>query len=203
MAKNKDDNVKERIIDASIKLFLAHGFVGTTVSELTAAAGVAKGTLYWYFKSKDEILLEILDKYASEFYGVVYERMNSCEGDTVKKFKTLYRYVTEFARAKRELLLVANTLLGEIVGSSSAAEKKMKGIQMQFHGFLKDLLDTGVKEGVVRKDLNTAVQAHVIIASFIGMHLQWCLHGDSFDAATYARSFRNTMLRGMGVELES
>jgi AcrR family transcriptional regulator len=203
VAKNKDDSVKERIIDASIKLFLAHGFVGTTVSELTTAAGVAKGTLYWYFKSKNEILEDILDKYASEFYGVVYERVNGCEGDTVKKFKTLYRYITEFAREKRELLLVANTLLGEIVGSSSDAEKKMKRIQMQFHGFLKDLLDTGIREGVIRKDLNTDVQAHVIIASFIGMHLQWCIHGDSFDAATYARLFRNTILRGIGVDLES
>jgi len=48
--------VKERIIDAGIRLFLAKGFAGTTTKELTDAAGVAKGTLYWHFTSKDRIL---------------------------------------------------------------------------------------------------------------------------------------------------
>jgi AcrR family transcriptional regulator len=60
MMNSKDQTVKERILGASIKLFLANGFRGTSVKELTDAVGVAKGTLYWHFSSKDEILDSIL-----------------------------------------------------------------------------------------------------------------------------------------------
>jgi TetR/AcrR family transcriptional regulator, fatty acid metabolism regulator protein len=200
MVSNKDQNVKERILEVSINLFLAKGFAGTSVKELTDAAGVAKGTLYWYFSSKDQILEEILEKFSRELYDVVIERVNSCDGDFITRFMTLYRFITEFAREKRELLLVSNTVLGEIVGSGTNAERKLKEIQMKFHDFLRMLLDDAKKEGIVKKDLDTDLQAHIMIASFIGMHLQWCLHGDSFEAGPYARLFRDTILKGLGIE---
>jgi len=49
-------DVKETIIRESTRLFLANGFRGTSVKQITEAAGIGRGTLYWYFKSKEEIL---------------------------------------------------------------------------------------------------------------------------------------------------
>jgi AcrR family transcriptional regulator len=60
-------DIKETIIAESTKLFLANGFRGTSVKEITQAAGIARGTLYWYFKSKDEILVTIFKKFETEF----------------------------------------------------------------------------------------------------------------------------------------
>ena len=124
MAVNRDDNVKEKIIDASIKLFLKSGFVGTSMKELTDAVGVARGTIYWYFKSKDRILEEVLDKVSKEIYDVAYERVNACEGDFLTKFRTLYRFLSECARDNRELLLMSTTVVGEIAETGTNAEKK-------------------------------------------------------------------------------
>lgn len=200
MGKIKDDSVKERILDASIKLFLAHGFAGTTVKELTDTAGVAKGTLYWYYKSKNQLLEEIIDKYSEELYDGAVKRVGACKGDFKTKFKLFYKFVTELAREKRELLLVSNTLLGELMGSGTEAEEKMKKVHTKLHDFAKDLLDKGKKEKVIKKGLDTDLHAHIIMANFIGMHLQWCLKGDLFDAATYARLFRESIFRGLGIE---
>ncbi|OPY61418.1 MAG: HTH-type transcriptional repressor KstR2 [Syntrophorhabdaceae bacterium PtaU1.Bin034] len=197
---NKQENVRERIIDASIKLFLTKGFVGTTTKELTDAAGVAKGTLYWHFTGKDQILEEILEKFFYELWEQAFDTANSAQGGFIPKFKAFYRFITEFAREKKELLLVSSTVLGEIAGTGSVAEGKMKGIQTRAHDFITSLIDQGQKEGVVRKDLDINIQAHIIIANFVGMHLQWCLLGDSFDAVAYARAYRTTMLRGLGVQ---
>jgi len=193
-------NVKERIIDASIKLFLAKGFVGATTKELTDAAGVAKGTLYWYFSGKDQILDEVLERFSHELYDQAFEKVEKTEGSFVVKFKALYRFITEFAREKKELLLVSSTVLGEIAGTGSNAERKMRHIQMKAHDSFKALLDLGQKEGAVRKDLDTNIQAHIILANLVGMHLEWCLHGDSFDAVAYARAYRDQILRGLGVQ---
>ena len=161
MTKAKDDSVRERILDAAIKLFLAHGFAGTTMNQLTDAAGVAKGTLYWHFKSKSRLLEEILDRFSRELYDGAVKKVGACQGNFETKFRLFYKFVTELAREKRELLLVSNTLLGELMGSGTAAEVKMKRIHTSLHQFTKSLLDDGKKEGTVRKDLDTNLYAHI------------------------------------------
>lgn len=200
MTKGEDSSVKERIIDAGIKLFLANGFVGTSVRELTDAAGVARGTLYWYFKSKDQILEEILDKVSKEVYDVAIERVDACEGDFMAKFKVFYKAITQLAVEKKELLLVSSTVLGEIVGTNSRAEEKIKELQMKFHGLIKRLLEHGKREGAIRGDLDADIHAHIMQANFVGMHLQWCLMGDSLETVSYARAYRGTILRGLGIK---
>jgi len=200
MSKNVDDTVRERILNVSIKLFLAHGFHGTTVKELTDTAGVAKGTLYWYFKSKNQLLEEILDKFSKELYDGAVKKVGGCKGGFIRKFKLFYKFITELAREKRELLLVSNTLLGELMGSGTEAEKKMREYHTKLHNFTKALLDDGKKEGIIGTYLDTNLHAHIIMANFIGMHLQWCLQGDLFDATAYARSFRTSIFRGLGIE---
>jgi AcrR family transcriptional regulator len=192
------DSVKERIIDASIKLFLTKGFTGATTKELTVAAGVAKGTLYWHFPSKDRILDEILDRFSHDFYDAAFDAVTQCGGDFLKRFKTFYRFITEFARDKKELLQVSSTILGEIAGSGTPAEEKMRAIQMKAHAFIKNLVEQGQRERTVDAALDASLQAHIILANFLGMHLQWCLQGDSFDAVSYARAYRSTILKGLG-----
>jgi len=195
---NTQQGVREKILEKSIRLFLEKGFVGTSVKELTDAAGVAKGTLYWYFSSKDQVLESILDKFSREYLDVAIEKVNCCDGNFLTKFNVLYRYTTEFARDNRELLLVFNTLLGEIIGNRTEAERNIREIQNRFHLFVETLLENGKKEGVVGKNVDIHIQAHIVIASFTGMLLQWYLHEDSINAIEYARSFREAILRGLG-----
>lgn len=197
-----EENVKDRIIDIAIRLFLAHGFTGTSVKDLTEAAGVAKGTLYCHFVSKDQVLENILDKYSTEFLDKLVAKVAQCEGNFVRKFKVFYQYTTEFARDHRELLLVFNTLLGEIIGSGSSIEVKMKKIQEEHNLFVENMLNEGKKEGAVDRNLNTHIYAHIITATFTGMLLQWYLNADTIDDTTeYARSFRDAMMKTLGMRL--
>src|SRR5947207_6789506 len=53
---------RARIIDAAIKVFAERGFHTATVAEIARAAGVADGTIYLYFKSKDDLLLRLFDE---------------------------------------------------------------------------------------------------------------------------------------------
>ncbi len=197
MGKDKDSVVKERILNASIKLFLAKGFVGTSVTEVTNAAGVARGTLYWYFKSKHEILEQALDKLSREVHEFIFRTVNELEGNFESKFKVFYRTITQTALEKKDLVLMSTTVLGEIAGTNSAIEAKLKGMHMRFHDFLKAFLEMGKREGAIRPELDTDIYTQIMMASFVGMHLQWCLFGDSFDAAAYAKACRDVILRGL------
>lgn len=197
MAKNKQQDVKEKILQISMRLFLANGFRGTTVKELTDAAGIAKGTLYWYFSSKDEVLENVIDKFDKEYLQGAIEKVNNCEDDFVAKFKAYYKYTTEFTRDHPELMLVYSTLVGEIVGSGARAETKIREIDAKQRAFIKTLLDAGKKEGIVRKNVDAGIYAHIIMAIYAGMLLEWYINKDIIDARAYSRSFREFILNGL------
>ncbi|MBI5602274.1 MAG: TetR/AcrR family transcriptional regulator [Deltaproteobacteria bacterium] len=202
---NKNNEVKERIIEESIKAFLSRGFRGTTTKELTDAAGVAKGTLYWHFKSKDEILDAILEKFFKEFIGGIKDAVDRCSGNFLAKFKTFFKFGSEFSRDNRELMLVFQTLLGEIAGTNSEAAMKMKAIQNNYDHFVQMLLDQGKKEGLFGWDMDTYIQARIMTATLMGSYLQWYLYADQHDAEydrRYALALRKTLLKGIGVEID-
>ena len=81
------------------------------MKEITETAGIAKGTLYWYFKSKDEILDAILRKFEAEFLDGLIANVGAVEGDFPTKYRAFHKFTAEFARHNKELALVFNALL--------------------------------------------------------------------------------------------
>ncbi|MBA4417392.1 MAG: hypothetical protein C0392_05725 [Syntrophus sp. (in: bacteria)] len=199
MTKKRDDTVRDSIIETSIKQFLAKGFVGTSVIEISRAVGIAKGTVYCHFESKEQILDSILDKYAKEFLDGAIDEVSKCEGDFLTRFKVFFKYTTEFGRDHRELMLVWHTLLGEIIGNSSETERKMKEIQGRYTRFLEGLLEGGKKEGMIGKNIDTLIHARIIIATLTGMLLVWYIESPPTDDENkvYVRAFREAILKGM------
>jgi AcrR family transcriptional regulator len=199
MTKMQPD-LKEKILTTSTRLFLTNGYVGTSIRDLTDAVGIARGTLYWHFKSKDQILDKILDRYCERFIDAAIETINNCKGDFLTKFYAFYRFITEFARDNPELLMVFDTLLGEISRNGSDAANKMKEIRSRLGNSIESLLAVGQKEGVVEKDINIKLHAHIILATFTGMLLHWFIHEESVDAVAYSKAFRVEILRGLCIE---
>ena len=193
----KTSDVKETIIRESTKLFLANGFRGTSVKEITKAAGIGRGTLYWYFKSKDEILECIFREWEHKYVEGLMEVVGKCEGNFVAKYKVFHKYATEFARDDRELALASNTLLNEIVGSNTEAEKVVKAIHEKYRRFVESMLEDGKRDGSVRAEADPAVYAHVVMAIHAGMLVQWFVGGESLDVRTFVRTFRDFFLDGI------
>jgi AcrR family transcriptional regulator len=197
MGGTKTTDVKETIIRESIRLFLGKGYRGTSVKEITEAAGIGRGTLYWYFKSKDEILTSIFDKWKSAFVDGLREAVNSREGDFSAKYKAFHKFSTEFARDQRELAIVFNTLLNEIVGSHSPAETAVKVVYDQYWRVLEDMLEEGKKEGTVNGSIDSLLYAHVIAASHTGMLVEWFVNGEDLAVGPFVRAFRDMILKSV------
>lgn len=197
MNNPKTGDVKETIIRESTKLFLANGFRGTSVKDITEAAGIGRGTLYWYFKSKDEILVSIFEKFDREFLEGLIRAVAAREGNFVAKYKAFHKFATEFARDNRDLALVFNTLLNEIVGTNTEAERVVKAIYEKYRRFIESMLEDGKRDGSVKADVDSAVYAHVVIASHTGMLVEWFVHGESLKVNPFVRTFRDFILKGI------
>jgi len=193
----KTGAVKEAILRESTKLFLSNGYRGTSVKEITVAAEIGRGTLYWYFKSKDEILESLFTKFEHEFLDGLIDVVHACEGDFTAKYKAYHKYATEFARDNRELSLAFNTLLSEIVGSNTEAEKIVRAIFEKYIRFIETMLEDGKRDGSVLADIDPAVYANVIISNHTGMLVQWFVNGESLDSRAFARASRDLILKGV------
>jgi AcrR family transcriptional regulator len=190
-------DVKETIIRESTKLFLANGFRGTSVKQITEAAGIGRGTLYWYFKSKDEILECVLRSFERELIEGFMDAVNKCDGNFIAKYKVLHKFATEFARDNRDLSLGFQTLLHEIVGTNTHAEKVAKEIWERYRRFVEQLLEEGKREGTVGAAIDPVIFSHIIVGTHTGMLIQWFIHGESLDVRTFVRTFRSVLLKGI------
>jgi AcrR family transcriptional regulator len=87
--RTKSDQTRQRIIDAAYESFWRSGFTRTSVDSIAARAGVTKRTLYAYFRSKDELLAAVLQRYselATERLGRIGERMPADRDGIVESF---------------------------------------------------------------------------------------------------------------------
>ena len=75
-AKAKAEGTRERIVDAALELFREKGFDETTMRDIAAAAGVATGAAYYYFRSKEELVMAFYARTAQEAWLVPGDERN-------------------------------------------------------------------------------------------------------------------------------
>lgn len=197
MRDPKGSDVKEAIIRESTRLFLANGFRGTSVKEITEAAGIGRGTLYWYFKSKDEILITIFQKFETELLDKLSKTVRDYKGDFTAKYRLFHKVSTEFARDNRDLSLAFNTLLNEMSGTNTEAEKVAKAVYEKFRLIVEGMLEDGKRDRSVNKKVDSALYAHAVIACHTGMLVQWLVKGKSLDVRAFVMAVRDFILKGI------
>lgn len=189
--------MRERIIEESVKLFLRKGFSAASIKDITDAVHLSKGALYWHFKSKNDLLEKIIEKFEEGFLDGLIQSVNAIDGGFVEKFKRYHKHVTEFAVQTRDLSLVCTTLSAELSGSGLEVENKIRNMYAKYHAFVKELVESGKREGKIKEHLDTDVATHVIIAFHDGIFLEWYRHHKTLDGRALAKTFRDILLGGI------
>jgi AcrR family transcriptional regulator len=141
------NNTKRAIFDSAIKVFSDNGYDGATMDDIAAMAGVAKGTLYYHFKSKEEIFKYII----TEGMNVIREQMEeeaSKEADALSKIKVMCRVQLGLVYQNRDFFkVVMSQLWGQEIRQMELRESIRKYI-IYFQIYLQKAMDEGaVKKG--------------------------------------------------------
>jgi AcrR family transcriptional regulator len=195
--ENPEISMKDRIIEESIKFFLKKSFKGTSIQDITDTLGITKGAFYWHFKSKDELLETIIEKYDEELFEKLYTYMKDFKSDFIKKFRVYHKYINEYAKSNSEISILFVTLAAEMAGSGTSAEKRIKDVYNKYLNFIVSLLRLGKNEGFFRPEYNVNLNAHIIIAIHNGIFLQWYMNRKDLDGPSMARTYRDIILYGM------
>lgn len=188
-----------RILNQAMRIFLEKGYHGTSIDDITRAAKLTKGALYWHFRSKEDLLKRIIEEYEGRFLDGMIQAVNEVTGSILHKIEKYFRYNTAFAYYNRELCVSFDTLAAELVGAHHGVEIEFRRIYKKYQRFLSNLIVQGKKEKVFKKEIDENLAALVIIAFHVGILLQWSMNKDKIDGEAYVNTFKKIMLQGLTV----
>jgi TetR/AcrR family transcriptional regulator, fatty acid metabolism regulator protein len=152
---------RERILRAANRIFSRKGFFNARVSDIARVAGVADGTIYLYFKSKDDLLIALFEEKMGEVVTNVRRRVAG-EGDALARLWI-------FIRNHMDLLVREAGLVEVLLGELRQSNKFMKEyVPVRFHEYLDvigGILEDGMREGVFRADLNVTLTRRAVLGA--------------------------------------
>jgi AcrR family transcriptional regulator len=186
-----------RILTQAMRIFLEKGYHGTSIDDITHAAGVTKGALYWHFKSKEELLQKIVEDFEKRFLNGLIQAVRNVRGNIQDKFEKYFRYNAAFSYYNRELCVSFTTLAAELVGAHHGTEPQFRRIYKKYQKFLSRLILQGKKEKIFKKEIDPDLGALTIIAFHDGILLRWFMNRNEIDGEAFVNTFKKIMLRGL------
>lgn len=189
----RDGDKRTRILDAAVEVFAGKSFYTATVAEIAREAGVADGTIYLYFKNKDDILICLFEEKMAVLNAAVRSHI-AREGSSLAKLRAFVRFHLDLVREQPAL---AEVLTVELRQSA----KLMKEYKAQEFGdyleILSTILEEGKASGSVRADVDVKAVRRAIFGALDEVALSWLLGGKRFDLRKNAEQLAALFSRGL------
>ncbi|MGE5254057.1 MAG: TetR/AcrR family transcriptional regulator [Planctomycetaceae bacterium] len=167
----KDENKHQKILQAAIKVFSEKGFYNSRVSEIAKEANVADGTIYLYFKNKDDILISLFE----EEFGKVVRNMRTelaREKDALQKIKRFA--ITHLSIVSRHPHL-AEVMGVEVRQSTKFMKEYVNQPFIEYLNIIRSVVIEGQETGLLRKDITPGVMKRALFGALDEMARYWVL----------------------------
>ena len=167
---------RERVLSEAARLFAERGYNQTDMAQLAARAGVAKGSLYNYFASKEELYVHVCRDGLERSRAAVYGELDP-DWDIYRQIDHIFRRGVAFARSHPAYIVMYLNISSP--GMERFADKLTREVESFTAGHLKRAIRRGQAEGTVRADLDVNLSAFTIntlyimlLASLVSRHFQ-------------------------------
>ncbi|HYV07712.1 MAG TPA: TetR/AcrR family transcriptional regulator [Blastocatellia bacterium] len=192
--KEKANGKYEAILRAAIKVFARSGFFNAKVADVASEAGVADGTVYLYFKNKDDILVSIFNDHMNEALAGGRKTLAEID-DPVEKIRRIVLAHLEGLGRDRELAVVFQV---ELRSSTKFMEQFSATKVTEYLELIRGVIEEGQARGVFRRRLNAQVVAKVLFGALDEMATNWVLSRKRYSLASTADTVIDVFLNGIG-----
>ena len=192
----RDSDKHHQIIEAAVRVFARNGYYNSRVSDIAREAGVASGTIYLYFKTKDEILVSLFREKMAAWVAYVREEI-AREADAVAKIRrlvVLHFTVLEKDPALAEVVQVELRQGHKFFRGASAHE-----ISAYFE-LIGAVLEDGQAAGVIRRDVPVKLATKVLFGAMDQVATSWVLGKRKYRLTESAAAVATMFLRGVTVD---
>jgi TetR/AcrR family fatty acid metabolism transcriptional regulator len=184
---------REAILRAAITIFAHNGYFNAKVADIAREAGVADGTVYLYFKSKEEILHSIFDRSVDEAIADAKQQLARIS-DPKEKLRQIARLHLERLGADRNLAVVFQV---ELRGSTKFMEEFSAAGFAEYLSLIRMTFEEGQRAGVFRADLNARVVSKILFGALDEMATNWILSKRRYKLAPLADQVLDIVLNGV------
>jgi AcrR family transcriptional regulator len=190
---------KQDIIEAAMKVFAQKGFANTKMADVAEAAHIGKGTIYEYFKSKEEIFEFVFNHFMESMETSVARAIFKIT-DPVEKIKVIFlSWADMIAAHTSDIVEIMLDFWAEAVRKKDDKQLgivKLEQIYEDFRMIIKSILDEGIRLGEF-KPIDTFYIASVMLGAMDGLMIQWIMNKNIFDVKKATEHSVNVFLTGI------
>jgi len=189
----RDPDKPQQIIDAAVRVFARNGYYNSRVSDIAREAGIASGTIYLYFKTKDEILVTLFREKMAAWVARVRGEIAG-ESDAVARLRKLV--ALHFA------VLEQNPDLAEVVQVElRQGHKFFRGASAHevssYFALIQSLLEDGIAAGLIRPDVTAKLATKMLFGAMDQVATSWVLGKRGYRLTEAADAVATIFLRGV------
>ena len=192
--RDKNNDKYHRILEASVNVFADHGFHQSTVSQIAKKAGVADGTIYLYFKNKEDILVQIFNYKTKQIFERFREVVDSADNPIEKLRNLIRRHLQEFQQDRN----LAVVYLAETRQINRVMEDQIKIMSKMYFDLVAEILEQGQQNGNFRTVLHLGLVKRHILGSVDEVISTWLHADDKYDLVSMADPLVDLFINGIG-----
>ena len=185
---------REAILRAATQVFAARGFFQAQVADVARAAGVAAGTVYLYFRSKDDLLVSLFERTMREAIADGRAALDGID-DPRERLTRIARLHLERLGRDRDLAVVFQV---ELRQSTKFMEQFSSTYLRDYLGLIRETIAAGQQARVFRSGINPTIAAKVFFGALDEMATNWILSKRRYSLASEADAVVDLFIGGIG-----
>ena len=190
---NRNADKYQRILDAAVAVFAEKGFFTSRIADIADRADVADGTVYLYFKNKDEILRTAINTAFDGFMSLARTELKKL-ADPAERLRRLAFLHLEAMGSNRNLAVVFQM---ELRQSARFLSEFSHQHMIEYLQLVRDAITAGQAEGIFRREMSDKYAANCFFGALDEMVTSWVLSGHEFQLSHAADMVVDIFLNGM------
>jgi TetR/AcrR family fatty acid metabolism transcriptional regulator len=182
-----------RIIDAAVDVIAEHGFHRAQVSKIAKKAGVADGTIYLYFKNKEDILISLFREKMGQFIEKIQDEIRD-KPTIFEKLETMVNvHFSQLALDKNMAIVTQLELRQTNKNLRLKINESLKG----YLAVIDQIVEQGKRDGVFRASIDTRLARQMIFGTLDETVTNWVMNDHKYDLVALAKPVTELLINGL------
>lgn len=190
----KSEDKHQRIIRAALKVFAKKGFYNSRVSEIAKEAEVADGTIYLYFKNKDDILISVFETEMKKMISSMKKELSKYR-DPIEKIRMFAFQHLNMITENQDWAEVAQV---ELRQSSKFMREYVKDHYIDYLNIFAYIIQEGQEKGIFKENINTGIAKRAFFGALDEMGRYWVLsRSRRYSVEESAKQISDMFIKGV------
>jgi len=190
------ETTKRKILEAAAKCFSEGGYAKTTMDKIAEEAGVSKGALYWHFKSKEELFVELKERSIAKARKQFEKLFAQKKPFDIKLREAIGLYLSSLVPENREVARLNAEFLAE-APKIPKLNDMLKDQYEMFRSLIASTIGEAIEKGELRRDIDPEIVSMILLAMLDGLELHWAILELDFDWEKVKENLLDILMKGM------